>query len=63
MAEQLWRVIELAEFLNSSVANVYYLVERDRIPGIVRLGPRTIRFNPDVIRAWVEADRSIEAAR
>jgi excisionase family DNA binding protein len=55
MPEQLWTVDRLAEFLATSSANTYSLIERDRIPGIVRLGPRAIRVDPDAVKSWVEA--------
>jgi excisionase family DNA binding protein len=51
--DQLWRVERLAEYLSTSVANCYYLISNDRIPGVVRLGPRMIRIDPDAVRAWI----------
>lgn len=55
MYEQLWRVERLAEFLDTSVANTYYLISQDRIPGVIRLGPRMIRVIPEAVREWVSA--------
>jgi excisionase family DNA binding protein len=52
VAEQLWRVEQLADFLNTSVPNAYYLIERGRVPGVVRLG-RAIRIDPNAVRDWV----------
>lgn len=53
-AEQLslWTVGDAAEFLRTSVAAIYKMVERRQIPHI-RLGDRKLRFDPAVLRDWV----------
>jgi predicted DNA-binding transcriptional regulator AlpA len=56
MAEQLWRVPDLAAFLNTTPANVYYLIAAERVPGVVRIG-KMIRIDPDVVRQWIDAKR------
>jgi excisionase family DNA binding protein len=53
MGETLWRVTGLAAYLETSVATTYSLIEAGRIPGVVRLGPRAIRIDPQVVKEWV----------
>jgi excisionase family DNA binding protein len=55
MAEPLWRVQEFAEFANISLDSAYWLIDRGRVPGVVRLGPRSIRIDPERVREWVAA--------
>jgi excisionase family DNA binding protein len=52
MAEKLWKVPDLATYLETSVSNTYYLIELGRIPGVVRLGPRAIRIDPNAVKEW-----------
>ena len=61
MAEKLERVVWLAEYLNTTPANAYYLISTGRIPGVVRLGPKIIRVDPDAVREWIEAGGFAEA--
>jgi predicted DNA-binding transcriptional regulator AlpA len=53
MGDNLWKVPELAAYIGTSVENTYYLIAHDRIPGIVRIGPRSIRIDPEAIKDWV----------
>jgi predicted DNA-binding transcriptional regulator AlpA len=55
MAERLERVTWLADVLSCSLSDVYYLISVDRIPGVVRLGPRMIRVDPDAVHEWISA--------
>jgi excisionase family DNA binding protein len=55
MAEKLEPVSWLAEYLNTPLSNAYYLISTGRIPGVVRLGPRMIRVDPDAVREWIES--------
>jgi excisionase family DNA binding protein len=48
----LWGVREAAEYLNTTPAAIYKMVERRQIPH-VRLGDRKLRFDPAVLRDWV----------
>jgi predicted DNA-binding transcriptional regulator AlpA len=61
MAEQLWRVPDFAAFLNTTPANVYYLIGAGRVPGVIRIG-KMIRIDPDAVREWVEANRPVGAS-
>jgi excisionase family DNA binding protein len=45
-------VKEVAAILKVGVKNVYDLIARNRIPGVVRYG-RAIRFNGSVFREWL----------
>jgi excisionase family DNA binding protein len=55
--DSLWTVDRLSAFLHVPRSTAYYLVAHDRIPGVVRLGPRLIRIDPEAIRAWLDAER------
>lgn len=44
---------DLSRKLNISVWQVYQLTAEGKIPGIVRLGPRTIRYNPAITDPWI----------
>ncbi len=48
----LWTVGDAAEFLKTTSAAVYKMVERRQIPHI-RLGDRKLRSDPVVLRDWV----------
>jgi hypothetical protein len=62
VAERLERVGWLVDFLNlPSTADAYYLISTGRIPGVVRLGPRMLRVDPDAVRQWIEAGGFAEA--
>ena len=50
---RLWDVDEVAEFLGLSVGTIYHLVSERRIP-CVRLSARCLRFQMDVILAWID---------
>lgn len=53
---------QLAALTGIPLSTLYTLVERRQIPH-VRLGPRTVRFEPAAIEAWIEAGRvGVEAA-
>lgn len=51
--DRLLTVEELAEFLNLSVGTIYHLVSQHRVP-FVRLSARCLRFQMDVILAWID---------
>jgi len=48
-----------AELLDLPIGTLYAWVHEKRIPH-VRLGPRTVRFDQDELRAWVEARRQAD---
>jgi excisionase family DNA binding protein len=50
----LWSVRDVAEFLNVRVLRVYELVHARQIP-FLKVGPRQLRFDPLVIRQWLDA--------
>jgi excisionase family DNA binding protein len=53
ITDRLWNVEEVAEFLGLSVGTIYHLVSERRIP-FVRLSARCLRFQMDVILAWID---------
>jgi excisionase family DNA binding protein len=55
--DSLWTVAQLGRFLGVPRSTAYYLVAHDRIPGVVRLGPRLIRIDPSAIRDWLDSER------
>lgn len=62
MAERLERVEWLEEYLNLKPGDAYYLISTGRVPGVLRLGPRMIRVDPDAVREWIKAGGFAEAA-
>lgn len=44
---------DLAKEMKVSVWQVYDLTAKGKIPGVVRLGPRTIRYIHEVWQPWV----------
>ena len=46
------QVEEVADLLRVSRKAVYAMVERDEIPGVLKLG-RRLRFRRDVVEAWL----------
>ena len=40
--------------LDTSTWQVYQLAAEGKLPGVVRLGPRTIRFIDEKIDRWIE---------
>ena len=48
----LWTVRDAAEFLRTTPAAIYKMVERRQIPH-ARLGDRKLRFDPVVLHEWV----------
>ena len=49
---KLWTVRDAAEFLSTTAAAIYKMVERHQIPH-VRLGNRKLRFDPAILRDWI----------
>lgn len=50
----LWTTREVADFLNVRLTRVYELVHARQIP-FTKVGLRQLRFDPVVIREWLEA--------
>lgn len=50
--DRLWDVNEVAEFLGMAGGSIYHLLSARKIP-CVRLSARCVRFDPEVIKAWV----------
>tara|TARA_R110002020_G_scaffold58679_3_gene160872 strand:- start:307 stop:771 length:465 start_codon:yes stop_codon:yes gene_type:complete len=48
----LWTYQQAHEALNINKHTLYTLVGRDKIP-YIRLGPRTVRFDPAKVREWL----------
>jgi excisionase family DNA binding protein len=55
--QKLLDVDGLCLYLSLPKASVYTMVSRRKLPGVVRLG-RALRFEKDVIDAWVGAQRA-----
>lgn len=53
MAEPLLTVAELAERLHISRRGVYYLLQDRGLP-CVRLGKKTLRFDPAAVDRWIQ---------
>jgi excisionase family DNA binding protein len=47
------RAAEAAELLGVETRTIYNWVAANRIP-VVRLSPRTIRFDPEALRSWIQ---------
>ena len=47
------KATEVAELLRVNRTTVYEAVQRDEIPGVVRIG-RLLRFRRDAIIAWMD---------
>lgn len=52
--DELWKTKRLAKKLSVTERHLQRLAENDLIPH-VWLGPRVLRFDPEKVRAWVEA--------
>jgi excisionase family DNA binding protein len=48
---KLWKVSEVAAFLNISAGTVFHWVSRKKIP-CIRFGSRCLRFDPEAVRRW-----------
>jgi excisionase family DNA binding protein len=49
----LWTAREAADFLNVRLTRIYELVHARQIP-FTKVGPRQLRFDPALIREWLE---------
>ena len=52
--KNLWKVHRAAEYLNMAEITLYGKCERNEIPHLRPGNKRTIRFDPDVLRAWTK---------
>lgn len=52
--KNLLTVRDLAKILNTKESGVYDLCKEGKIPGVIKLGERRIRFAPTVIERWIE---------
>jgi len=52
--ERLWTVQDVAEYLQVSVRKVWRMHSMRTMPGPVAVGGRSKRWNPSVIREWVQ---------
>jgi excisionase family DNA binding protein len=52
MNSKLLTYAEVAERIGVPIGTVYSMVCRRQIPH-VRLGPRTVRFSPEAVEAWI----------
>ena len=55
-SRSLWTTQDVAEFLNVRPTRIYELVFARQIP-FIKVGPRQLRFDPNVIQQWLD-DRS-----
>jgi excisionase family DNA binding protein len=46
---------QVCELLGVSPRWLRYAVQGGRVPGVVKLGPRAVRFDRAALRAWVDA--------
>jgi predicted DNA-binding transcriptional regulator AlpA len=60
--DHLWDVEDVARFLGLSVGSIYHLSSAARIP-CIRLSARCLRFQPSVIRAWINEKSSGSVAK
>lgn len=60
-SDALYTYADLAALTKIPLGTLRQLVTRKRLPH-VRVGPRTVRFDPAVIHAWL-ASRAVEDAR
>jgi predicted DNA-binding transcriptional regulator AlpA len=51
--EPLWTVADVAAYLSKTSKAIHHAVQRGQVPGVVRLGKRSLRFDGEVIRAWI----------
>ena len=49
---------EVAELLRVNRKTLYEAVQRDQIPGVVRVG-RILRFHRDAVLAWIRASGQV----
>lgn len=49
--KKIWRIIDVAEYLQCSVKTIYNKTSRGEIPHIKK--GKTLYFRPDVIESWV----------
>jgi len=49
----LTKALEVGKMLDISTWQVYQLAAEEKLPGIVKLAPRTIRFNREVLERWI----------
>jgi excisionase family DNA binding protein len=60
----LWTVPQLAKYLQQSPQEVRRAIREGRLPGVVKLGPRSTRIDPAVVKAWIRAGApDLEGAR
>lgn len=53
-AEPLWTYRDLSDYARIPLASLRMMVCRGRLPHL-RVGPRTVRFQPSAVRAWLAA--------
>ena len=53
-AATLWTYADLAERTKIPAGSLRMMVSRGLIPHL-RVGPRTVRFDPNAIRAWLDS--------
>lgn len=49
----LWSVEDLASYLKVPKNWVHQRTRFNALPGMIRLSPRHIRFDPEIIKAWI----------
>jgi len=52
---ELLRVQALAAILRTTPKAIYSMIARGEVPGLFRLGKRTVFFRKDVIIEWIES--------
>jgi excisionase family DNA binding protein len=63
-ADEAWSQHQVAKYLGLTVRRVRDLVGTDGFPAPRVLGPRTLRWSANAVRAWLaEGDTVVKAAR
>ncbi|CAE6724507.1 helix-turn-helix transcriptional regulator [Paraburkholderia nemoris] len=61
-AEGFIRAAQFAQVLSISTSTLYQWIADDVVPKPVRLGPKALAWNVEVVRAWIDARSSGSAA-
>ena len=61
MPEPLLRAADVAALLAISVKSVYRLASEGRLPGVVKLSDRIVRFSGPELEKWIEEAKEVRA--
>lgn len=51
----LWTYDQLSQRMGVNVHTLRYWVKKEQLPGAMRLGKKTVRFDADIVEAWLKA--------